>query len=78
MLMNLKAEMARHNIKAKEIGEVLGTKRLSTIYDKINGRSKFSFDEAYLIQQRFFPDKNLSYLFGKEGVEQNDYCTNSG
>lgn len=77
MLMNLKAEMARHNVKVKEIAEVIGTKRPSTVYDKINGRYGFTFDEAYQIQQRFFPDQSLSYLFAREEVEEDDYCTNT-
>lgn len=71
MLTNLKAEMARKNLVAKNVAVVLGTKRLSTVYDKINGRSPFTFDEAYKIQKQLFPDHSLGYLFANEEVEHN-------
>lgn len=62
MLMNLRGEMARHGIKGKDLADLLGV-RLSTIYDKINGKYAFTFDEALEIKNHFFPEVNLEYLF---------------
>ena len=65
MLRNLKAEMVRTGIKAKDIAEFLNV-RDSTIYDKLNGHYVFSFNEALAIKQRFFPKYDLEYLFTKQ------------
>lgn len=70
MLTNLKAEMLRKDVKAKDLADAIGTKRLSTIYDKLNGHYSFTFDEAFEIQSRFFPEHELIYLFKREEVHE--------
>lgn len=65
MLRNLKAEMARKNVKGKDIANVLGL-RVATVYDKINGHSNFTFNEAQQIKRRFFPEYDIEYLFCSE------------
>lgn len=65
LLSNLKAEMARKNIKGKDIALFLGV-RDATVYDKMNGHYGFTFYEALAIKHRFFPEYDLEYLFNKE------------
>lgn len=62
MLRNLKAEMARESIKAKDLAEHLNV-RTATIYDKLNGHYDFTLNEALRIKKYFFPTHNLEYLF---------------
>lgn len=62
LLRNLKAEMVRNNIKAKEIASFLEV-RPATIYDKLNGHYGFTFNEALAIKRRFFPECEIEYLF---------------
>jgi hypothetical protein len=65
LLNNLKAELSRKALTAKDIAALLD-KRVATIYDKMNGHYSFSFEEALLIRDRFFPEFTLEYLFKKE------------
>lgn len=61
---NLKAEMARHGIKSKDIAEVLKLSEKS-ISNKITGKSEFTIPEAMGIKKHFFQDKTIDYLFDK-------------
>lgn len=65
LLRNLKAEMARHDIKAKDLADFLNV-RIATIYDKLNGHYDFSLDEALKIKNHFFSNKDFEYLFERE------------
>ncbi|MBQ6448568.1 MAG: XRE family transcriptional regulator [Bacillus sp. (in: Bacteria)] len=65
MLNNLKAELSRKGLSAKDIASFLD-KRVATIYDKLNGHYSFSFEEALSIRDQFFPEFTLEYLFKKE------------
>lgn len=69
MLSNLKAEMARKNIKGKDFALLLGV-RDATIYDKMNGHYGFTFYEALEIKKNFFPEYDLEYLFSPEQKEE--------
>ena len=62
MLHNLLAEMARKNIKRKEIRALLDISE-RTLYSKINGNSGFTLAEALLIQKTYFPELSVDYLF---------------
>lgn len=62
---NLRAEMARNNITIGDLAELLGV-RYATVSDKINGKSRFYYDEAYKIKRCFFPGRDLEYLFDTE------------
>ena len=64
---NLEAEMKRSNIKRKDIAEKLNV-RYATVTDKVNGKSKFSFDEALFIKNNYFPSLSLEYLFSDESL----------
>lgn len=65
MLMNLRGEMARKGIKGKDLADLLDV-RLPTIYDKMNGKYAFTFDEALKVKNHFFPEVDLEYLFQNE------------
>ncbi|MED4206563.1 XRE family transcriptional regulator [Neobacillus mesonae] len=65
MLNNLKAELSRKGLTARDVALFL-KKRDATIYDKMNGHYSFSFEEALSIRDRFFPEFTLEYLFKKE------------
>lgn len=62
--MNLKGEMAKKNITNESIANLLGIHR-NSVYNKINGESKFSIDEALAIRNAFFPNYDVDTLFGE-------------
>lgn len=69
MYHNLRAEMARHNLKIKDLAEGLGV-RHATISDKLRGRSRFYYDEALAIRNAFFPGCTLEHLFENREVSE--------
>lgn len=64
MYKNLEAEMVRKGISKKDLSESLNV-RYATILDKMNGNSRFFYDEALKIKEIFFPDLTIEYLFEK-------------
>lgn len=68
MYRNLQAEMARIDINRRNLSEMTGIK-YSTISDKLNGKTKFEFDEALKIKNVAFPSFSLEYLFHKDERE---------
>lgn len=69
MLRNLKVEMTRKDVSTKQLADLLGV-RLSTAYDKLNGKYDFTFSEALLIKQTYFPEENIEELFESEEQTQ--------
>lgn len=69
--VNLKAEMAKKDITIEEISKLLCIHR-NSVANKINGDSSFSVEEAFKIQEAYFPKLSLTYLFGKEDIEAPD------
>lgn len=65
MLSNLVAEIARNKVSRYKIAEVLEVS-YGTVNQKINGNYEFSVGEAKKIQEKFFPDLTIEYLFDKE------------
>lgn len=59
---NLRAEMSRIGVKQADIAELLGIREV-TVSKKMNGKSTFGIDEAFLIKKTFFPNLSLDYLF---------------
>lgn len=59
---NLRAEMSRDNIGIKDIARTCDFNR-DTLARKLAKKSPLYLDEAFKIQQAFFPDKELRYLF---------------
>ena len=68
---NLKAEMARSNMGIKDLMEVTGKSRPG-VSNNLNGRGKFSADEAILIRNSLFPKLSIDYLFAPEAKETNE------
>lgn len=62
MLSNLVAEMARYKITRYQIADVLGLS-YGTVSQKINGSYEFTVGEAKKIQEEFFPELSIEYLF---------------
>ena len=60
--MELKYEMARKNIKIKDIAKALNI-TMGTASLKVNGKSIISVNEAQTIRDTFFPEKTLDDLF---------------
>lgn len=67
MYRNLSNVMKQKNITATQIAELLGV-RLATVSDKINGKSRFYFEEAVKIKRVFFPEFEIEYLFELDGA----------
>ncbi len=62
---NLRVEMARGNIGVKDIAETCGYNR-DTLARKLSKKSPINLDEAFQIQQKFFPELDIRYLFNTE------------
>lgn len=63
--INLKGEMAKRNVSIEDISKLLGIHR-NSVSNKINGESAFNFEQSVAIQEKYFPDLELKYLFRKE------------
>lgn len=61
---NLKAEMARSNVAIKDIAAAIGTS-IGTAGAKLSRRTPLKLNEAFIIKERFFPDKEIPYLFAE-------------
>lgn len=68
MYNNLEAEIVRKKIKkpliAKEIGRSYNTLNL-----KISGKYPFTYDEALMIHEKFFPECDFKELFKKAEIK---------
>lgn len=62
---NLKAELARRGISMEEVSKVLNIHR-NSVANKINGETSFTVEEAFKIQNRYFPKMSMDYLFATE------------
>lgn len=58
----LNGEIANRGIAKTAIARALDVSYCS-FYNKMAGKSPFTFEEACTIQQRFFPDMDLRTLF---------------
>lgn len=69
MLENFEKVRRDKGVTLVDIADFIGV-RYQTISDKINGISSFKFEEALAIQEKFFPEFDLVYLFSptKEAV----------
>ena len=59
---NLRAEMARKQISISEMARYLGIAR-ETLGYKLSGKRQINLDEALKLSQKFFPEKDIYYLF---------------
>ena len=65
---NLRAEMARKKVSIEDIAECLQI-HINSASNKVNGNTAFSIEESVKIQETFFPDLELKYLFKREKEE---------
>lgn len=64
MYNNLEAEIARKRVKKPEIAKEIG-RTYNTLNLKISGKYPFTYDEALLIHEKFFPECDFKNLFRK-------------
>lgn len=64
MYNNLEAEIVRKKIKKPEIAKAIG-RTYNTLNLKISGKYPFTYDEAVIIQEKFFPEYDFKKLFEK-------------
>ena len=62
MLNNLVEVRKEKNISLVDMADLLGV-RYQTIREKISGDSDFKFGEALAIQEKFFPEYEIKFLF---------------
>lgn len=65
MLSNLDEIRKKKNVSLVDMADLLGVK-YQTVSEKINGKSDFKFGEAMKIQETFFPEYEIKYLFAKK------------
>lgn len=62
--LNLRGEMAKCNVSIEDIANLLKIHR-NSVANKLKGDSSFSIDESMKIQEKFFPNLELKFLFKK-------------
>lgn len=65
MFQNLRAEMARRKMTAKQLSEEVGFS-YESLKNKMSGTTDFKLGEMVAIK-RIFPECSYEYLFGLEG-----------
>lgn len=63
--LNLVGEMAKRRVTNADVSRLLGI-HANTVYNKLNGESTFSVDEAIQIRGAFFPEQKIEDLFQTE------------
>lgn len=58
MYANLKGEMAKKNVQQTEIAKALKLHN-NSVNNKINGKTRFTIAEAFLIKEIFFEDSDM-------------------
>lgn len=71
MYGNLLAEIARKNLKHKDVAREAGIQVFS-FSRKINGKKDFTVEEADRIHDLFFPELSLHYLFAWDGDREKE------
>ena len=66
MYRNLEAELRRLGVLRENIAEVLGI-NIATVSAKLTKPGRLRLDEAITIQETFFPELDLKYLFDYPG-----------
>lgn len=68
MYPNLLKAMEENNLNDKHLSKVLNMP-YTTVRERTKGKYSFTFEQAIIIQQKFFPNEEVEYLFlpKKEG-----------
>lgn len=69
MLSNLEKVRKEKNVTLADMADVLHL-RYQTVSDKISGKADFKFQEALKIQNKYFPEYDLVFLFTKDKNQQ--------
>ena len=64
---NLVREMYERKVKIADIAKATGRHR-NAVTRKINGDAPITIDEAVIITETFFPDRNIKWLFAVADV----------
>lgn len=72
MYSNLILEINANKINKAEIAAAI--QKTSNLFSlKLSGKKSFTYEEAIIIQETFFPKHNLQYLFYKNGKKNPKY-----
>ena len=62
MYRNLEMSIFAAGLSKREIAKKLGI-GYNTLLGKLSGKQPMKLDEAFLIKQEYFPNKNIEWLF---------------
>ncbi len=65
-MLNIDEARKEKGISIVDIADYLCV-RSQTVSDKLKGKYPFTFQEAMLVQEKFFPEYELKYLFTPAG-----------
>ena len=65
-MLNIDEARKEKGISIVDIADYLCV-RSQTVSDKLRGKYTFTFQEAMLVQEKFFPEYELKYLFTPAG-----------
>lgn len=65
-MLNIDEARKKKGISIVDIADYLCV-RSQTVSDKLKGKYPFTFQEAMLVQEKFFPEYELKYLFTPAG-----------
>lgn len=68
---NLRGEMAKRKILIENISDLLKIHR-NSVANKVNGKSAFTIEESMKVQEHFFPDLELKYLFARDDSKEQE------
>lgn len=63
-MINLEGVRKDKKVTLVDMADLLGV-RYQTVSEKIEGKSDFKFGEAMLIQEKFFPEYEIKFLFSR-------------
>lgn len=64
MFSNLRAEMARQRVTIQEVANAIGVGR-DAASQKLSGKTPITLADAFKIEQKYFPDYDVRYLFAE-------------
>ncbi|MBE6889988.1 MAG: XRE family transcriptional regulator [Ruminococcaceae bacterium] len=65
MLLNLKTEMYRTKTSSNKIAKAIGISK-EAMSHKVTEKTQFTRDEMFAIQDKFFPETDMKYLFASD------------
>ncbi|CYZ86858.1 DNA-binding protein [Streptococcus suis] len=63
-MLNIDVARKEKGVAIVDMADFLGV-RAQTVSDKLKGKYPFTFQEALLIQEKYFPEYELKYLFSQ-------------